>query len=262
MIRLRIAGASLLLGLHAWAADAPATTAPAAPVVPTTPAAPAAPTVPAETMVKIAESLPPAQTVVYVLANDNSVQSGRLVGLQEGYLVLQRPDMLLRFSPQDIRGVFRSEEAAREALRLLEAQAQAAKTPAKAAEGEAPATDAEFLEAMAMAREKNGALRGLPMNVESNTVLLEAQNYLLDPQALLKPKEVLPVLQGCLLAATPKQKERAEELLKRHMQQVGSSELSREQKELIRSRVQRLYRVIAAAGTGGTQPTRSGVPGL
>lgn len=209
-------------------------------------------------MVRVAENLPPVNTVVYVLANDNAILSGRLLGLREGYIVLQLPDKLLRFSPHDIRGIFRTEEGAKEALRLLDQQA--GKPPVKAAESAEPAADTEFQEALALAREKNAALRGLPLHVESNTVLLEAQNYLLDPQALLRPKEVLSILQGCMLAVTPKQKERAEELLKRHMQQVGAADLGREQKELIRSRVQRLYRIISAAG--GAQPARSNVPGL
>ncbi len=196
--------------------------------------------------------LPPANTQVYILANDNTLIAGKLLGMEQGYLVLQLTDRRMRFSPQDIRRIFLTEDAAREAMRQPDRAAEkpAEKPSDKPAEVVA---DKEFLDALTLAREKNAALRALPVNVQGDTILLEAQNYLLDPQALLKPKEVLPVFQGCLLAISPKQKQRADEVLRQHMKLVGSSELTHEQKLLVRSRVEKLFLLIA---TGSAQPAR------
>ena len=96
------------------------------------------------------------QSQVFVLANDNSITQGLLEGLDKGYVVLRLPDKLLRFLRRRIlRGVFLTEEAAKDALKLAQLQTETtAKPPAVETAAKIESTDSDFQQAACCWRAK------------------------------------------------------------------------------------------------------------
>lgn len=168
------------------------------------------------------------EVIVFILGNDNTIFEGYLGEFQDGYYVLHQLDKSIRFSPEDIKGIFESKREAEKIKRFIDKRSEAA-LKEKTIIG-----DDKLLETLVRAQEDAARIMQSENPLSQIRKLFIRARYIFEhPEIIMQGKELRDLGVLVNLQLPENKREQLGRDFERAQKKIRKSRLSLEEKKVI-----------------------------